>query len=135
MFKNIQGLRFLAAVMIFLTHSLHFATDHKIFELGTRGVELFFIMSGFLMAYHYGKKSLDSSWRASATYAFKKVKKFYVLHLATFAVMAAFFFCKYIIKGTLYDGGADACIRDVVLNLTLLKSWYFPSAFSFNGVT
>lgn len=24
---------------------------------------------------------------------------------------------------------------DTVLNITLLKSWYFPSAFSFNGVT
>ena len=135
MFKNIQGLRFLAALLVFMNHSYYIISKTKVFDYGGRGVELFFILSGFLMAFHYGKKPIDSSWKASIKYAYQKAKKFYALHLATFAVMAAFFLYKYIVAGTGYKGGSEACIRDVVLNLTLLKSWYLPARFSFNGVT
>lgn len=135
MFKNIQGLRFLAALLVFANHSYFIISKNKVFEYGGRGVELFFVLSGFLMAFHYGKKEIDTSWIASIKYAYQKAKKFYALHLATFAVMAAFFLYKYLVAGTVYKGGAEACIRDVVLNLTLLKSWYWPSPFSFNGVT
>ena len=126
-------MRVLAILMVFWNHSFFIVTAQKLY--GGRGVELFFLLSGFLMAFHYGNKALSSSWKDSAKYAWGKVKKFYVLHVATFGVMAAYFAYKYIVHGTMYKGGLYVCLRDAVLNLTLLKSWYFPSAFSFNGVT
>lgn len=37
--------------------------------------------------------------------------------------------------GFTYPSGLSGFVRDVFLNITLLKSWYDPSKFTFNGVT
>lgn len=133
--KNIQGLRFASFLLIFLNHSFFFVADHKMFDFGARGVEIFFVLSGYLMAFHYGSKMVEASWRASLRYMLKKLKKFYVLHLTTFCVMALYLVYQKVFTGASYSHGIYGFIRDAVLNLTLLKSWYFPSAFSFNGVS
>ena len=121
--------------MIFLNHSFFLVADHKLFDFGARGVEIFFVLSGYLMAFHYGSKTMESSWYASWRYMLKKLKKFYALHFATFGVMAVYLVYQKIFHGAAYSHGIYGFIRDAVLNLTLLKSWYFPSAFSFNGVS
>lgn len=37
--------------------------------------------------------------------------------------------------GFTYPSGLSGFTRDVFLDITLLKSWYDPSKFAFNGVT
>lgn len=134
-FKSIQGLRFWAFFMIFLNHSFFFIADHKTFDFGARGVEIFFVLSGYLMAFHYGSKTVGSSWVASWKYMIRKLKKFYALHIVTFCVMATYLIYEKLFHGMAYSHGIVGFVRDAILNLTLLKSWYFPSAFSFNGVS
>ena len=87
-------------------------------------------MSGWLIAYNFSNKSnkeLDSSWAACFIYLRDKLKKFYFLHILTF-LMAA-----YVVSYT-RPNYAD-CLRDALLSITLLKSWFAPAMFSFNGAT
>ena len=82
--SNLQGLRFYAFMLIFLNHSYGYLGISKVFDFGARGVEIFFVLSGFLVAYNYADKDLDSSLKGSLIYMLRKVKKFYVLHIITF---------------------------------------------------
>lgn len=131
----IQGLRFLGFLMIFINHSYWLVTKDKWFDFGARGVEIFFVLSGFLMAYHYGNKNVAYDLKSSIRYMLRKAKKFYLLHLVTFFAMGAYFLNLRQTSGWHYPGGRHALYRDVILNLTLLKSWDARSMFSFNGVT
>lgn len=132
--SNLQGLRFYAFMLIFLNHSYGYLGISKVFDFGARGVEIFFVLSGFLVAYNYADKDLDSSLKGSLIYMLRKVKKFYVLHIITFV---CFFITplRHFINGSMSVQETNKFMLDTVLNITLLKSWYFPSAFSFNGVT
>ena len=132
---SIQGLRFLGFLMIFLNHSYWLFTKNKWFDFGARGVEIFFVLSGFLMAYHYGNKEIAHDLKSSIRYMLRKAKKFYQLHLFTFFAMGAYFMHLRQVSGWHYPDGRPALYRDVILNLTLLKSWDARSMFSFNGVT
>lgn len=131
----IQGLRFLGFFMIFIHHSYWLVTKNEGIGFGARGVELFFVLSGFLMAYHYSNQDVPCSLKSSILYMLKRIKKFYSLHLVTFFAMAIYYLYLHYFSGWHYPGGKHAFYRDVIMNFTLLKSWNEKSMFSFNGVT
>jgi len=132
--NSLQGLRLLAFLLIYLNHSFWLLGIGKIFDFGARGVEIFFVLSGFLVAYNYGDRVFDCSWKNCTLYAYNKLKKFYILHFITF-LLFLYYPTKEYIRGGLSSTKIHTLIIDCVLNITLLKSWYFPSAFSLNGVT
>lgn len=133
-FNNLQGLRFFAFLLIFLNHSYWYLGISKVFDYGARGVEIFFVLSGYLVAYNYCDKEIGNTFNDSVHYVYKKLKKFYVLHIVTFV---CFFITplKKFIKGVMTEQQSQKFIVDTILNITLLKSWWAPSMFSFNGVT
>lgn len=49
MITNIQGLRFIAALLVCILHIGIFNDDHHVFSFGGAGVDLFFVISGFIM--------------------------------------------------------------------------------------
>lgn len=49
----IQGLRFLGFLLIFAIHSSWLVSPSRLFNYGGRGVEIFFVLSGYLMAYNF----------------------------------------------------------------------------------
>ena len=83
-FNNLQGLRFFAFLLIFLNHSYWYLGISKVFDYGARGVEIFFVLSGYLVAYNYCDKEIGNTFNDSVHYVYKKLKKFYVLHIVTF---------------------------------------------------
>ena len=128
--NNLQGLRFLAFILIYLNHAYGLISTGKIFDYGARGVELFFILSGYLIAYGFVSRNhgnVDSSWKACFSYLINKLKKFYFLHVLTFLIAA------YVIS--FIKPSYTNMLRDAFLSITLLKSWYRPAMFSFNGAT
>ncbi|WGE65252.1 acyltransferase family protein [Actinobacillus equuli] len=126
--NNIQGLRFLAFTLVFMNHAWALVSTGKVFDYGARGVEIFFILSGYLISYNYsGRANIAYSWKDCILYTKNKIKRFYFLHILTF------FMAVYVIGTTFTD--TFQYFRDMFLTLTMLKSWYNPAKFSFNGAT
>lgn len=132
--SGLQGLRFISFLLIFLNHSFWYLGISKIFDFGARGVEIFFVLSGYLVAYNYSDREFDDSLKGCFSYAYKKVKKFYLLHFITF-ILFLYNPLMQCIRGGLTSAEKHTLLINSILNITLLKSWYFPSAFSLNGVT
>lgn len=131
----IQGLRFLGFLLIFLIHSSWLVSPDRLFNYGGRGVEIFFVLSGYLMAYNFAGTAIPYDFKSCICYMFRKLKKFYVLHLITLFVILLFFIHTFYKHGFQYHGGMHQFILDFFLNIMLLQSWYDPSKFSFNGVS
>ena len=130
--NSLQGFRFLGFLLIYLTHAGWILwSDYTYFAFGTRGVEIFFVLSGYLVAYNYSNAEFEYDLKSSFLYMLSKAKKFYFLHMLTFLILL----CRMERHGFTYPSGLSGFVRDVFLNITLLKSWYDPSKFTFNGVT
>lgn len=72
--NSLQGLRFLGFLFIFLNHAGWLLWSNKYFDYGARGVEIFFVLSGYLIAYNYRNAEFDYDLRSSA-YRTKSVCK------------------------------------------------------------
>lgn len=79
-------LRILAALMVFINHIWAFL-PFKIPDLGGRGVEIFFILSGFLMFYNYSNRQLSISFFDSIKFGIKKIFPYWFLHIITMLFM------------------------------------------------
>lgn len=117
---SIQALRFLACLCIFSHHCY-------IYDNVFWGVEIFFVLSGFLMAYsYYPRPALDRRPIASLRFAAKKVKKLYPLHILTMLPILALAIyaredMKYVVTG-------------LIENVLLIQAWSPEYAISLNGV-
>lgn len=129
--NSLQGLRFLGFLFIFLNHAGWLLWSNKYFDFGAHGVEIFFVLSGYLVAYNYRKAEFAYDLKSSFLYMLSKAQKFYFLHILTFLIVL-FHMERH---GFKYPSGLSGFICDVFLNLMLLKSWYDPAKFTFNGVT
>lgn len=48
---SLTGVRFFAAMLVFGFHALHYVSGLEVFSAGMVGVSLFYILSGFVMAW------------------------------------------------------------------------------------
>ena len=120
--SNIQGMRVIAFLMVFFSHS--FGTNPVIGPLGSLGVQIFLVISGYLIAIRYGDKSFDNVWLDGLRYSWKKIKKFYLLHFLTLTL----FVVQRLYKHKEIDPFS------LILNVTLTQAWYPPVSIDFNGV-
>ena len=113
--------------MIFFAHSwgIYIQQNYAIEALGAMGVQIFFAISGYLIACRHGDKVFGNVWRDGISYAWQKIKKFYPLHVITFG----FFFLD-----SLHNNAAISKF-EVILNLTLTKAWHHVFFSDFNGVS
>ena len=63
--SNIQGIRGIAFLMIFFAHSwgIYIQQNYAIEALGAMGVQIFFAISGYLIACRHGDKVFGNVYR------------------------------------------------------------------------
>ena len=121
--KPLTSLRFFAAawvVLYTLWPKLSGAPTSPLFEKGYLGVELFFVLSGFILCHVYLQASGEGRFNY-ATFLWARLARIYPLHLATLAGMGAM---------GLAAGAAGFHVDPSVLawtslpaNLTLTQAW------------
>ncbi|MCL1857225.1 MAG: acyltransferase, partial [Kiritimatiellaeota bacterium] len=119
---SLTQLRFVAASLVFIAHFRVFDETLSIIEtswlrnLGNYGVTLFFILSGFVLAYSYSDASF-STVKEKLAFVFNRICKIWPSHVLTF------FFA---IPLT-YLGGQSAMLKSGffwIVNLFLLQGWF-----------
>ncbi len=124
--QAIQGLRVVFLIGIFLKH-LHDSIGFPyIIDFGARGVEFFFVLSGFLTGIKINYKEL--SLQSCFSFLFHKLRKFYPLHVLMFLISIPL-----VILYT--DKDYFNLLITAFLNVLLLQSWFDFSQWSYNGVS
>lgn len=129
--KKIESLQTLRGIAFLSILSLHTG----VFPAGAWGVSVFFILSGFLMAYSYYDKQIDSSFGGCIQFSVKKIKKLYPLHIVTLIIMVPLVLIRLFTSYSLEK--AIRLVIYAVLNVFLLQAW-IPNSnayFSYNGVS
>lgn len=131
----LTSLRGIAAVWVFSYHALALTKDlapqaslplRLIASGGYLGVDLFFVLSGFVIAYNYAESSTHRSWRAYSSFLWKRLARIYPGHLAALGLFAA---------GLLiYDTHFDLSFVGLLRSLTLTQAWSFPGEQIWNPV-
>lgn len=137
--KPLTGLRGFAALWVFLLHACfgnvntfgYFpAFDHKInfgfvenFILqGYLAVDLFFILSGFIIAYTYADDFRTAvSWPALKNFFVKRIARIYPVHAFLTVVLACAYF------SGMWDTVRPMDVQDVLLSMTLMNVLQEPS--------
>ena len=124
---SLQGLRAIAFLGIFFEHS-------GIASLGSWGVSVFIVLSGFLMYYNYCHRTICcNDWLQRWYFSVKKIYRLYHLHIITFLAALLIYDC------TKWSSvkAATVSILKILTNLTLLQTCIPKSEFyfSFNMVS
>ena len=124
----LTGLRALAAVWVVLFHyknDLFLLVPGSIVLLpfirkGYFAVDLFFVLSGFILGYTYFEKYRGTR-REYAEFLSHRLARIYPVHLFTLAVLSAMLLGAHVIHATISDSRYDPV--SFVYNLLLIHSW------------
>jgi peptidoglycan/LPS O-acetylase OafA/YrhL len=78
---GLTGLRGVAALWVVLFHMADERSDIPIVQNGALGVDVFFILSGFVLAYVYADKLRPTDFRGFLTFLRARVARLYPLHV------------------------------------------------------
>lgn len=123
--KSLTAFRFFAAFWVFLFH-LRSRIDYEkswlwdVIENGARGVDFFFILSGFVI-FHVYEPQIKSGRFSIRNYMIKRFARIYPLHL----VMLLIFLAIAIVRNDQIQG--------VFASLTLLHAWGITDGLVLNG--
>ena len=137
MLNNLTGLRFYAAMWVFLYHFFPvYTTIPKIdfFEIGYLGVDVFFVLSGFILTYVYYNKFFINQVTPTDYWNFvvKRFAKIYPLHfILTLIFIPVLYAAKYIFNQTTVNIYPDTIIHNFLMihawGMSENYSWNFPS--------
>lgn len=137
MLNNLTGLRFYAAFWVFLYHFFPVYTSLPpidLFEVGYFGVDVFFVLSGFILTYvYYDKFFLNKvSWKDYYHFVVKRFAKIYPLHfLITLIFIPVVYIAKYLFHQETLKVYPEALLQNFLMihswNTTEQLSWNFPS--------
>jgi peptidoglycan/LPS O-acetylase OafA/YrhL len=129
---SLTGLRAVAAAWVMLMHFREI-TPTRVWEFpvldalivnGAYGVDIFFVLSGFILCHVYASQ-FDTSFNAGQVRQFivYRFARIYPVHLATFAIMLALF------AGNLITTGSSALPErygpvTIITTLTLTHAWF-----------
>jgi peptidoglycan/LPS O-acetylase OafA/YrhL len=131
--KGLTGIRGWAALWVCAFHFTYVNSSAQDFgevfnaiaHAGHNGVTVFFILSGFIMAYVYGRVFAEGQI-GYLRFMSLRLARIYPLHLALLLAVAVF-----VLAGVLPRGPEDTALS-FFLNVLLLQSWGFINGFSWN---
>lgn len=127
---SIQALRFLACLGVFINHC-YYDKDITGGCLSVALMTLFFVLSGFLMAYNYhSRPALSLNPLSAARFTVKKIWKLYPLHVLTMLPILALTIYARSVTGT----SMKFILTSVLENLLLIQAWSCDYALTLNGV-
>jgi peptidoglycan/LPS O-acetylase OafA/YrhL len=135
----LTGLRALAALWVLLLHLNHALTAFfgtipfftPVIEEGYQGVDLFFALSGFVIAQGYADRLRQFNWAVYRDYLRARLARIYPLHLLMLlCVLALVKFAP--LFGFSINRGNDYSWFDFVRNIFLVQAWQFPVEVNWN---
>lgn len=115
---SIQVLKGFGAIIIFLFHgTVPFFVEH--INIIVTALNMFFVLSGFMMAYSYRNKEVESSFWGNIKFAVKKVSSLYGLYVIT----SIPFILVLIVRVKSNPQSIWINLLTIFLNLTLTQCW------------
>lgn len=137
MLDNLTGLRFYTALWVFMFHlSTEYVKELDFFPFnkGYLGVDVFFVLSGFILTYVYYRSFFLEKINLKKYYNFllRRFAKIYPLHLLTFLlIMGMLYVGKFVFNQSSIRLQNETILHNVFLihawNTTSEISWNFPS--------
>ncbi len=126
--RSLTGLRGLAALSVVVFHEAGNVTAtgpaDTVLRHGYNAVDLFFVLSGFVMALNYGNSLTQRlSFRSYAGFLLKRLARIYPVY----AVITVFTFIVFQL-GFSHLGQIANPVPTLVLNLLLVQSWWFAES-------
>lgn len=136
---SLTGLRAIAALWVVL---YHYRFDilvllpwtrwaEPIMAAGFLGVEVFFVLSGFIIAYNYAEQLRAPSWSGYVKYLYLRLARIYPVHLVTLLLVSALYVGAAVI-GINPESRPDGGALGYVSNLVLLQGLP-PGQMAWNG--
>lgn len=100
--SSLDGLRGIAAVVVSLVHmqfSVSILTDNFLVKGADWPVDLFFVVSGFVICYAYGDKI--SNFKGIKNFIYRRFWRLYPLHFITLILLVFFEFARYFLERTI----------------------------------
>jgi peptidoglycan/LPS O-acetylase OafA/YrhL len=132
----LTGLRAIAALWVFLLHSSGaFPQDADILQPlgrpGYLGVDIFFVLSGFVLALNYAGEGRHRSAAAWGDFLWKRLARVYPVHLAALALFAA----GVLVFGPWFAPDERLTLSGFLRTLTLTHGWEAPIVKTWNVVS
>lgn len=138
---QLTGLRGIAALWVFLFHASVIAHDSGAHDLlgliggaGYLGVDVFFVLSGFVLALNYGSDRLHRSPPGWLAFLWKRLARIYPIHLATLALLPVGVLALAALDVPFYRLGLFT-VDGLIRSLTLTHAWSMPIAGTWNFVS
>jgi peptidoglycan/LPS O-acetylase OafA/YrhL len=130
-FATLDGLRGLGAILVVMGHSLHFWPGVQ-FPTGTVVVDMFFLLSGFVIAYAFEPR-LSAGTESVASFTVSRLIRFYPLYILGTLIAFAVIYVALQDNG---DAGAKWAIWQLVPQLVMIPSppqLQTPDIYAFNN--
>lgn len=132
--RALTGIRGIAAWLVVFYHARLLLTDWlpasviTVLGKGYLAVDLFFMLSGFVMWYNYAPRFRRGGFAETPAYLWRRIARIWPLHIAILSTMAAF---AAFLAATSRDYGAYP-FGELPLHLLLLQNWGFTAELAWN---
>jgi peptidoglycan/LPS O-acetylase OafA/YrhL len=139
----LTGLRGVASVWVLLYHCCSLILGpltpdtYKPFRLllggGYLGVDIFFVLSGFVLALNYQQFTGGCGVRQYAAYIWKRLARIYPVHVAGLVLLAVAILAHKSVRIVFFSWGVDFSIPALIKSLLLVQAWTPSLQFSWNA--
>lgn len=130
--KPLTGLRFFAAfwlLLYFFWARVGDGTRPLIIDNGNLGVDLFFILSGFVLAHVYGPSAMNNNY-CHKSFLWARIARVYPTHIITFIVMLVIYLVA-VNRGSDFEKEAFN-LSHIPFHLTLTQAWGYVNGDTWN---